>query len=100
MLRQKKKEYYIFSASDSIDSTSILTAAHCLDGALNVEVVAGAHNIRVDEPEQQIRNSRDFIMHEDFSSVLKANDVAIIKLGEGDRLDFNGELRRGFCVNS
>lgn len=61
---------------------AVITAAHCLQNADFVEVTAGAHNLDVSEPEQQVRTSTDFILHENWNSFLVDNDIAMIFLDE------------------
>ncbi|MBD4898352.1 trypsin-like serine protease, partial [Xanthomonas citri pv. citri] len=58
----------------------VLTAAHCMDGAGFVDVVAGAHNIRQNEATQVTLTSRDFFVHENWGSILLRNDLALIRL--------------------
>ena len=67
----------------------VLTAAHCLDGAESVEVTAGAHNIREEEPTQQIQTTTNLIVHERYSSLFINNDVALAILETP--FEINGE---------
>jgi hypothetical protein len=53
-----------------------------LNSAQSVEVVAGAHNIRQNEPSQVTQTSTDFTVHENWGSFFIRNDVAIIRLPE------------------
>ncbi|XP_017484936.1 PREDICTED: brachyurin-like [Rhagoletis zephyria] len=61
----------------------ILTAAHCAEGAIGVDVYLGAWN-RTDKTEknQQIiySSARNIIVHEEWDASLLLNDIALIKL--------------------
>jgi secreted trypsin-like serine protease len=59
----------------------VLTAAHCVDDVRNgVEVVAGAFNIRRDEPEQQIGFvAPEYVfVHEEWDRNTAYNDIAVM----------------------
>lgn len=73
----------------SPDENWILTASHCMDGANSVEVIAGAHNIRQDEPTQQRMVSTEYTVHEGWTNnLVEGFDVTVIKLPQS--LKFNG----------
>ncbi|KAF2895636.1 hypothetical protein ILUMI_10546 [Ignelater luminosus] len=80
-----------FCGCSVIDSKTILTAAHCVDGARSVEVVCGAHNIRQEESTQQVRKSSDLKVHEGWDSWQIINDVALIHLSEP--LELNDQVQ-------
>lgn len=66
-----------------ISENSILTAAHCLYGAVSVEVTLGAHDVSlVDGSSRQFFNltSRHFEPHPDFRFGEAENDIAILRL--------------------
>ena len=62
------------------DETTIMTAAHCLSGAERVEITAGAHAWREDEPTQQTRNSTRLLVHEGWGPITISNDIALAKV--------------------
>merc|ERR1711936_1313338 len=66
-----------------INSNQVITAAHCVEGALPVmdSVVAGAHH-RLLEGGHQKRNVKSMEAHEDHNNPQFNNDVAIITVTE------------------
>jgi secreted trypsin-like serine protease len=65
-----------------ITANFILTAAHCLDVSPAVEVLTGAHNIRISEP-NQVRHrvlAANIFVHADWTPALIRNDVATVRL--------------------
>ncbi|KAF2888817.1 hypothetical protein ILUMI_17355, partial [Ignelater luminosus] len=77
----------LFCGGTIISPRYILTAAHCMDKAKEVEVLLGAHNIRKEEPTQKRIKSNKFIIHERWSSFFFRNDIALIELPE--EIEFN-----------
>uniref|UniRef100_A0A336LNS7 CSON008473 protein n=1 Tax=Culicoides sonorensis TaxID=179676 RepID=A0A336LNS7_CULSO len=71
-----------FCGGAIIGPRTVLTSAGCLESAISVEVVLGAHNIRFTEPEQiRVRVSSDRIkIHQNWNSLQKTNDIALINL--------------------
>ncbi|KAI7815317.1 Serine protease [Rhyzopertha dominica] len=69
-----------FCGGTLISENYVLTAAHCVDGVNNAEVVLGAHNIRNDEATQQTIPSNEFIIHSGWNPSTLVNDIALIKL--------------------
>ncbi|CRK90294.1 CLUMA_CG003990, isoform A [Clunio marinus] len=66
-----------------LSSRTILTAAHCIDGASSGTVILGAHNRLVNEPNQvrvAISDPSLFIMHPDWDPSLIRNDIGVIHL--------------------
>uniref|UniRef100_A0A672KKP6 Coagulation factor VII-like n=1 Tax=Sinocyclocheilus grahami TaxID=75366 RepID=A0A672KKP6_SINGR len=62
--------------------TWILTAAHCLE-KLNVKflkIVAGEHNIEVDEGTEQVIQVEQMLMHPGYVSKTSDNDIALLYL--------------------
>ncbi|MCL4145057.1 UNVERIFIED_CONTAM: hypothetical protein GTU68_036852 [Idotea baltica] len=80
-----------FCGGSIISEDWIMTAAHCMDDAGFVEVVAGAHDLTVNEDSQVSMTSTDFFIHEDYSSTLIHNDIAMIQLPSS--LTFNDYIQ-------
>ena len=73
----------------------VLSAAHCIDGARQVKVLAGAHDRSVNEPEQQELTATRFAVHEDWAPILADNDIALVYLDEDFEMNENvGTLSR------
>ncbi|CAG7836732.1 unnamed protein product [Allacma fusca] len=93
------------------NENTIITAAHCVKGydPTTLQVVAGDHDIFIEEGTEQVRNVQSYIYNPYFDKPTLDNDTAIIWL---DRpLVFNnrvqpialiqpGEEPTGTCVNS
>lgn len=58
----------------------VLTAAHCVDGAIEHEVVLGAHNIRKTEDDQTRIFSYDSKYHPKWNPSAIQNDVGLVFL--------------------
>ncbi|XP_046411533.1 brachyurin [Neodiprion virginianus] len=58
----------------------ILTAAHCVDVAVSVEVILGAQYIREDEPTQVVLQVAEIIVHENWDTRNIRNDLALLRL--------------------
>ena len=62
------------------NENTIITAAHCADGANRIQITAGAHDQTANEPSQQVVISTSHIEHPDWNSFTLSGDVAILYL--------------------
>merc|ERR1719150_3632328 len=58
----------------------VLTAAHCVGGLTDINVVAGKYSTRSNDGNEQSRWSSQIRMHPDYSSADFSNDFGLIKL--------------------
>ena len=62
------------------NENTIITAAHCADGANRIQVTAGAHDQSRPEASQEVVISTSHIEHPDWNSFTLSGDVAILYL--------------------
>ncbi|UJR16133.1 hypothetical protein I4U23_003044 [Adineta vaga] len=68
-----------------IDSSHVLTAAHCIQGKdlTKISITAGMHNRQNDESNsRQVRNVDWIFLHPDWNSETLENDLAILRLSK------------------
>ncbi|CAL4065135.1 unnamed protein product, partial [Meganyctiphanes norvegica] len=76
----KDDQYQWFCGGALISEEWILTSAFCANGAIEADVLLGAHNITSPEDTQVKVLAADFIVHEEFDDWTLANDIGLIKL--------------------
>ncbi|KAJ8982906.1 hypothetical protein NQ317_004560 [Molorchus minor] len=91
-IRTTINEKTVLCGGSLIISSLVLTAARCLDGATEVEITLGAHNIDESEDGQVTLISTEFIIHPDYDRDSMVNDIALIGLPSD--VPFNGNIDR------
>ena len=66
------------------DETHVVTAAHCcvLMAPRTSTVVAGDHDLTIEEPSQRTHTIKRIVGHEDYDSSMYVNDVCSIEVEE------------------
>ncbi|XP_057286959.1 chymotrypsin-like elastase family member 1 [Pezoporus wallicus] len=66
----------------------VVTAAHCVDSDLTLRVVAGAHNLNVDDGNEQIFSVSEIVIHPSWNGdAARGYDIALIRLSSSAHLN-------------
>jgi len=89
-----------FCGGTIINANTILTAAHCLDGAVTISVTAGDHDRNVVEGSEQTIRSSKLIIHPRWNRNTLDGDLGIIQLSSPLTLNVNVSAIPSLAENS
>ncbi|XP_003464799.2 granzyme B-like [Cavia porcellus] len=83
-LRIRREKSWNICGGFLIQEDFVLTAAHCLQG--QIEVTLGAHNIEEQEDNQQVICVQKALPHPDYNRKMGINDIMLLKLEKKAKL--------------
>lgn len=76
-----KKFFNLISGGSILNEIWVVTAGHCYDNDLkDLKVVAGAHDLREKNGNEQTRDVETFIQHPDYPGGTAPNDISLLKV--------------------
>lgn len=110
-LQFKNRKRKHFCGGSIILESWIVTAAHCVNNVhySEIEVVAGEHNVVIDEDTEQRLMISDIFIHTNYNGSTHVNDIALLKLATNISYDTysqpialpkQGHLASGECIIS